>query len=273
MNMPSPASTASPKASSSVRRSRPRSKETRERPAPRYACKRNFRGAAVHHSRRCRRRRAQRGGCRPRSSRRPAPSRCRPLAVGTEPASTPGRAGSSSWSRSSRRAAGARTAATCAARPSASELVRSATAPGSASAGSMLRVSSSDAASVHGPQTWILKVRRSRLRPPPSRPGRRRCSSAARPESRPGLAPSRQPPAVVCTGRSTSRPAVRPIRSAPGPAGRKLGQVRQVRQLAEYDRDRLARVGARHRAHAGSTGRWPGKRLLSWSPGHRSGRH
>ena len=44
----------------------------------------------------------------------------------------------------------------CLATPSASEAIRSATAPGSASAGFWLRVSSIVAASVHGPQTCTL---------------------------------------------------------------------------------------------------------------------
>ena len=79
-----------------------------------------------------------------------------PLAVGTRPASAAGSDGSSTCTISVAPGTRLRTSAACAARPSASDSVRSATAPGSASAGLAEWLSSSAAASVHGPQTWIL---------------------------------------------------------------------------------------------------------------------
>ena len=80
-------------------------------------------------------------------------TRFSPLALGTPPASTVGSEGSSTCSSSRAPGTRAATADTCAATPSASDSVRSRTAPGSASTGSWLRASSRLAAIVHGPQT------------------------------------------------------------------------------------------------------------------------
>jgi len=83
-------------------------------------------------------------------------SRDIPLWLGTEPSTTDGSAGSSNWTTSLAPGTRLATSAAWAAAPSASEVVRSATAPGSASALFIVRVSSSVAASVQGPQSWIL---------------------------------------------------------------------------------------------------------------------
>ena len=89
-----------------------------------------------------------------------ARTRFRPLALGTVPASTAGSPGSSSCRMSCAPGTRARTSATWAAIPSASEAVRSLVAPRSASAGSWLWASSMVAAIVHGPQAWILSAPR-----------------------------------------------------------------------------------------------------------------
>ena len=147
-----------------------------------------------------------------------------PLAVGTSPPATADRAGSSSWTMSW--ALGTRLAisATWAAAPSASEAVRSATAPGSAMATLSVRGSSSVAASVHGPHSWILSGPRK-----PSRTSSMTSRSVesmvlARDRSRPGCSASRQPRGVTSTGISTSSAAVRPVRSAPGPRSGSSGR-------------------------------------------------
>ena len=146
-----------------------------------------------------------------------AASRDSPLWVGTWPARTDGSAGSSSWTTS--RAPGSRlaTSAARAAAPSASEAVRSATAPGSASATFIVRDSSSVAASVQGPQSWILT---GPVKPCSASSNTSRSEESmdlARARSRPGRSASRQPRVVTSAGMSTSRAAVRPVRSAPGP--------------------------------------------------------
>ncbi len=153
-----------------------------------------------------------------------AASRDSPLWVGTRPAITDGSAGSSNWTTS--RAPGTRlaTSAACAAAASASEAARSATAPGSESATFIVRVSSSVAASVQGPQSWILTG--------PVKPWSTSSSTSrselsmdlARARSRPGRSASRQPRGVTSAGMSTSRAAVRPVRSAPGPRSGSSGR-------------------------------------------------
>ena len=71
--------------------------------------------------------------------------------------------------------------------------------------------------------------------------------------SRPGRSTSLQPTGWRSTGSSTSRPAVRPIMSAPGP---RLGQLGKVGQLAVEElahlRQRVAHGGAGPGADAGS---------------------
>ena len=141
-----------------------------------------------------------------------------PLAVGTLPSITAGRAGSSSWSSNWAPGTRLRTSAACCATPSASDSVRSATALRSARATFWLRASSIVAASVHGPQTWIFSG--------PWYPSAASSSASrspgtsmvcARRMSRPGRSVNRHRPAVISTGSSISSAAVRPVRSAPGP--------------------------------------------------------
>ena len=114
--------------------------------------------------------------------------------------------------------------ATCAAVASASDAVRSATAPWSDRTGFSVRGSSMVAASVHGPHKLILSG--------PSYP-EKTSSIASRSADimlraarmyRPGRSAIRHPPVVVSTGMSISRAAVRPIRSAPGPRAGSSGR-------------------------------------------------
>src|SRR5262249_31251225 len=139
--IPRPASTASARPSSPARPSLPRSHPAAFAPAPMIMpngtdraqqCTTVNVGTALMMERRPVSRSAGSG----------TGSRFSPLAVGTSPAITAGKAGSSSWSTI--RAPGTRlpTSATCAAMPSPRDAMRSATAPGSARAGSWLRISS-----------------------------------------------------------------------------------------------------------------------------------
>ena len=67
----------------------------------------------------------------------------------------------------------------------------------------------------------------------------------------PARSTSRQPDGCRSTCRSEQERGRAPEQVGARPAGRQLGQVRQVRQLAQHDRRGLARVGAGHRADAG----------------------
>ena len=167
------------------------------------------------------------------------------------PSATAGRAGSSNWTTS--RAPGTRlaTSAAKAATPSASEAVRSATAPGSAMATFIVRGNSSVAASVHGPHSWIFTG--------PRKPSST-CSRTSRSAESMDLARARSRP-----GRSASAPAVRGDldrdvdQQRRGPASQvrsratigQLGKVREVGKFPDDDTHRLGRIGAGHRADPG----------------------
>ena len=183
--------------------------------------------------------------------------RCRPKpdAVGTAPASTAVSAGSSTWTTircppGSRR----RRSATWTVSPSASAWASSRRAPKSASTLSP-RGRSTVAASVHGPATWTLNA--------PSYPCA--CSSSpsrswasrlrARRWSMPGAPPAREPPAGrLQVGAQLGHHGERAAGHGRGSAATgQLGQVRQVRQLAEDEPHRLVEVAlvvARVRADA-----------------------
>ena len=189
-----------------------------------------------------------------------APTRFSPLAVGTDPGQHRGQRRLVQLQQHRRAGTRLRTSATCAATPSASDAIRSATAPGSASAGFWLRLSSIVAASVHGPQTWTLNgpvqsvgrlLQRVQVRGQQARP--------------PGAGRGRAGPPASSRRRGLDRHVHQQRR---GPAGQvgpdaaagQLGQVRKVGQLAEDHRERLGRVGARHRADPGGAAGRPGKR-------------
>ena len=217
-------------------------------------------GTAVHERQATAEPQGRAAAC-PRRPARPRRERgASPLAVGTEPARTAGSAGSSSCTIRSAPGTRRRTSATCAAAPSASEAGQVGDRAGVGERGL-------DAAGqLRPPRASTVRTAGSSARPgtrpplPPARRGPRRASPRARPRSRPRRSASRQP-----RGRRLDRQVDQQGRAAAdqvgaGPAGRQLGQERQVRQLAEDDAERLARVGARHRADAGRALRRPGKR-------------
>ena len=192
-----------------------------------------------------------------------ARTRDRPLAVGTEPLATAGSAGSSNCTASVAWGRRLATSATCAAAPSASEAARSATRPGSASAGFSERGCSIVAASVHGPASWSFTS--------PSYPWRvssiasRSAESMARARrrSRPGCSAMRQPRGVDVDGYVDQQRRGTAGEVGTGAAAGELGEVREVRQLAGDDPRRLHRVGARHRPDPGRGARHPRKALVS----------
>ena len=187
-------------------------------------------------------------------------SRDSPLAVGTSPPATAGRAGSSSWTTSW--APGTRLAisATWAAAPSASEAVRSATAPGIGD----------------GHVERARQLQRGGQRPRPAQLDLERPAEAverllhdvqvggehgpgAGTRSRPGRSASRQPRGVTSTGMLDQQRGGAAGEVGAGPAVRQLGQVREVGEFPGDDAHRLGRVGPGHRADPGSAPGRPGE--------------
>ena len=254
--IPRPASTASASTSSSSRRSTPRSIPAPSAPAPLMMpsgadipqqC--TTVGAAVAEST------SRRPACASASS--TGLTRFRPLALGTLPASTAGSEGSSTCSSS--RAPGTRAATPdrCAATPSASDSVRSRTAPGSASTGSWLRASSR--AGRHRPRPADLQLQRAlvavgRLFQRIQVPGQQRLRAAHVPARAVGEAPA---PGGHVHRQVDQQPRGPADHVRAHAAVRELDQAGQVRELIEDEPHGRERVGAGHGAHAGGRLRWP----------------